>query len=360
VPAPLNAETLARAPKVLLHDHLDGGLRPLTVLELADAHGYRDLPAEDPESLGRWFKQAADSGSLVRYLETFAHTVGVMQRPDAIQRVARECALDLAADGVVYAEVRMAPELLTAGGTPIEEAVEAILDGFRAGSAEAASAGTPIIVGSLLCAMRQNDRWEEVAGLVVRYRDAGVVGFDLAGPEAGFPADRIPEAIALLDRERAHRTIHAGEAFSIESIRSALDGAHAERLGHGVRIIDDVAADGTLGALAQRIHEEQVTLEVAPTSNVQTGAFPSLADHPVDRLHRLGFAVTMNTDNRLMSGVSASSELTDVAATFGWTWDDVQTVTERALAAGFAADGERKQVLDELVRPGYAALRGEG
>jgi adenosine deaminase len=360
VPAPLNAETLTRAPKVLLHDHLDGGLRPQTVLELAEEHGYTDLPESDPEELGRWFREAADSGSLVRYLETFAHTVGVMQRPDAIHRVARECALDLAADGVVYAEVRMAPELLTAGGTPIEEAVEAILDGFRAGSAEAESAGTPIVVGSLLCAMRQNDRWAEVAGLVVRYRDAGVVGFDLAGPEAGFPADRIPEAIALLDRERAHRTIHAGEAFSIESIRSALDGAHAERLGHGVRIIDDVAADGTLGALAQRIRDEQVTLEVAPTSNVQTGAFPSLADHPVDRLHRLGFAVTMNTDNRLMSGVSASSELTDVAATFGWTWDDVQTVTERALAAGFAADSERKRVLDELVRPGYAALRREG
>jgi adenosine deaminase len=360
VPAPLNSENLVRAPKVLLHDHLDGGLRPQTVLELADEQGYRHLPAGDAESLGRWFRQAADSGSLVRYLETFAHTVGVMQRPEAIHRVARECALDLAADGVVYAEVRMAPELLTAGGTPIEEAVEAILDGFRAGSAEASSAGRPITMGSLLCAMRQNDRWEEVAGLVVRYRDAGVVGFDLAGPEAGFPADRIPEAIALLDRERAHRTIHAGEAFSIESIRSALDGAHAERLGHGVRIIDDVAQDGSLGALAQRVFDEQVPLEVAPTSNVQTGAFPALAEHPVDRLHRLGFAVTMNTDNRLMSGVSASSELTDVAATFGWTWDDVQTVTERALAAGFAPDGERKRVLDELVRPGYAALRGEG
>jgi adenosine deaminase len=356
----VTAEHLVRAPKVLLHDHLDGGLRPQTVLELADEHGYRPLPADESESLGRWFRQAADSGSLVQYLETFAHTVGVMQRPEAVQRVARECALDLAADGVVYAEVRMAPELLTAGGTPIEEAVEAILDGFRAGSAEAASAGMPITVGSLLCAMRQNDRWEEVAGLVVRYRDAGVVGFDLAGPEDGFPPDRVPEAIALLDRERAHRTVHAGEAFGLESIRAALDGARAERLGHGVRIIDDVAADGTLGPLARRVRDEQVPLEVAPTSNVQTGAFPSLAQHPVDRLHRLGFAVTTNTDNRLMSGVSASSELAAVASTFGWTWDDVQIVTERALAAGFAPDGDRKRLLDEIVRPGFAALRGEG
>jgi adenosine deaminase len=357
VPSPLPAETIARVPKVLLHDHLDGGLRPQTVLELADEAGYRELPADDAASLGTWFRQAADSGSLVRYLETFAHTVGVMQRPEAIQRVARECALDLAADGVVYAEVRMAPELLTAGGTPIEEAVEAILDGFRAGSAEAASAGTPIVVGSLLCAMRQNDRWEEVAGLVVRYRDAGVVGFDLAGPEDGFPPDRIPEAIALLDRERAHRTIHAGEAFNVESIRAALDGARAERLGHGVRIADEVAADGTLGPLAQRVRDEQIVLEVAPSSNVQTGAYPSLAEHPVDRLHRLGFAVTVNTDNRLMSGVSASSELTAVATTFGWSWDDVQRVTERALAGAFVSDSERKRLLNEVVRPGYSTLR---
>ncbi|HYO35743.1 MAG TPA: adenosine deaminase, partial [Geodermatophilus sp.] len=198
MPAPLDADSVRRAPKVLLHDHLDGGLRPQTVLELADEAGYRDLPAGDAEALGSWFRQSADSGSLVRYLETFAHTVGVMQRPDAVRRVARECALDLAADGVVHAEVRMAPELLTAGGTPIEEAVEAILDGFAAGGADAAAAGTPITVGTLLCAMRQADRWEEVAGLVVRYRDAGVVGFDLAGPEIGFPPDRHPGAIALL------------------------------------------------------------------------------------------------------------------------------------------------------------------
>jgi adenosine deaminase len=357
VPEPLNLDSIRLAPKVLLHDHLDGGLRPQTVLELADEHGYAHLPESDPETLGRWFQDAADSGSLVRYLETFAHTVGVMQRPEAVHRVARECALDLAADGVVYAEVRMAPELLTVGGTPIEAAVEAILDGFRAGSAEAAAAGTPITVGSLLCAMRQNDRWEEVAGLVVRYRDSGVVGFDLAGPEDGFPPDRVPEAIALLDRERAHRTIHAGEAFGLESIRAALDGAHAERLGHGVRIIDDVADDDALGPLAQRVRDERVPLEVAPTSNVQTGAFPSLAAHPIDRLHRLGFAVTVNTDNRLMSGVSAASELHDVATTFDWSWDDVQSVTERALAAAFLPKVERDRLLGDVVRPGYAALR---
>jgi adenosine deaminase len=350
------AEQLRRAPKVLLHDHLDGGLRPQTMLELADETGYRELPSGHAPTLGTWFRQAADSGSLVRYLETFAHTVGVMQRPEAVRRVARECALDLAADGVVYAEVRMAPELGTAQGTPIEEVVEAILDGFAAGSAEAAAAGTPIRVGALLCAMRQADRWDEVAGLVVRYRDAGVVGFDLAGPEIGFPPDRHPSAIALLDRAGAHRTIHAGEAAGVDSIRAALDGARAERLGHGVRIADEVAADGPLGPLARRVLDEQVPLEIAPSSNVQTGAYPSLAEHPVDRLHRAGFAVTVNTDNRLMSGVSVSSELADVAATFGWGWDDVQRVTERALAAAFLDDSERTRLLSDVIRPGFAEL----
>ena len=348
---------IRRAPKVLLHDHLDGGLRPRTVLELADRAGYRGLPSADPDELARWFRQAADSGSLERYLETFGHTLAVMQQPDAIARVARECAVDLAADGVVYAEVRMAPELLTAGGLPIEAAVEAILDGYAQGTKEAAAAGTPIVVGTLLCAMRQTDRWEEVAGLVVRYRDAGVVGFDLAGPEDGFPPDRIPAAIDLLDRAGAHRTIHAGEAAGTGSIRAALDGAHAERLGHGVRIADEVAADGTLGPVARRVLDAQVPLELAPSSNVQTGAYPALAAHPVDRLHRLGFAVTVNTDNRLMGGITASSELAAVAGQFGWTWNDVQTVTERALAASFADEAERARLLADVVRPGFAALR---
>jgi adenosine deaminase len=353
--APLNADTLLRAPKVLLHDHLDGGLRPQTVLELADELGYRELPADEPAALGRWFTEAADSGSLERYLLTFAHTVAVMQRPDAVARVARECALDLAADGVVYAEVRMAPELLTT--MPLEAAVEAMLDGYAQGAREAAAAGRPIEVRALLCAMRQADRWVEVAEQVVRYRDAGVVGFDLAGPEQGFPPNRIPEAIAVLDRTGVHRTVHAGEGAGIDSIRAALDGASAERLGHGVRIADEVPLDGPLGPVAQRVLTDRVPLEVAPSSNVQTGAYPSLAEHPVGRLHRAGFTVTVNTDNRLMSGVSVTSELAAVVAAHGWGWDDVQTVTERALAASFVDESERARLLTDVVRPGYAALR---
>jgi adenosine deaminase len=357
VPQPLNAETLARAPKVLLHDHLDGGLRPQTILELADEVGYRALPEDDADALAHWFREAADSGSLEKYLETFAHTVAVMQTQEAIHRVARECALDLAADGVVYAEVRFAPELSTVQGLAIEAVVEAMVDGFSVGGREATEAGTPIRVGALLCAMRQNDRWDDVAGLVVRYRSEGVVGFDLAGPEDGFPPDRHPSAIGILDGAAAHRTIHAGEAAGIESIRAALDGAHAERLGHGVRIADEVSDDGTLGPLARRVLDEQVLLEVAATSNVQTGAYPSLAAHPVDRLYRLGFAVTLNTDNRLMSGVSVTSEFAHVAGTFGWTWDDVATVTERAVARAFIPEAERIRLLENVIRPGYRDLR---
>ena len=356
MPVALSVETIRDVPKVLLHDHLDGGLRSRTIIELAEAVGYPDLPTDDPEEMAAWFLGAAHSGSLVRYLETFGHTVGVMQTADALVRVASECAQDLAADGVVYAEVRFAPELHVEQGLVLEDVVEAVLEGFRLGTAEAAAHGRRVRVGCLLTAMRHAARSREIAELAVRYRDVGVVGFDLAGPEDGFPPDRIPAAIALLDRAGAHRTIHAGEAFGIESIRAALDGAHAERLGHGVRIMDDVADDGTPGPLARRVREAQVPLEIAPSSNVQTGAYPSLAAHPVDRLHRLGFAVTVNTDNRLMSGVSASSELADVTATFGWTWDDVRTVTERALAGAFLPAEERARLLADVVRPGFAAL----
>ena len=295
---------------MLLHDHLDGGLRPQTVLELADEAGYRELPAADAESLGRWFRQAADSGSLVQYLETFAHTVGVMQRPEAIHRVARECALDLAADGVVYAEVRFAPELSTAQGLAIEDVVEAMVDGFSArqpGGHRGRHPDPGRRAAVRDAAERPVGRGRRTGGPLPGRRRRRASTWP--GRRSASRRTAIPSAIGMLVGAGAHRTIHAGEADGIESIRAALDGAHAERLGHGVRIADEVADDGTLGPVARRVLDEQVTLEIAPSSNVQTGAYPSLAAHPVDRLHRLGFAVTVNTDNRLMSGVSASSEV---------------------------------------------------
>src|SRR6266542_2869616 len=182
-------EDIVKAPKALLHDHLDGGLRPATIVELADAVGH-ELPATDPALLGEWFVAAADSGSLERYLATFAHTVAVMQTAESLHRVARECALDLAGDGVAYAEVRFAPEQHLERGLTLDDAVEIVQAGFLDGSAEAAALGRPIRMGTLLTAMRHAARSQEIAELAVRYRDNGVVGFDIAGAEAGFPPTR--------------------------------------------------------------------------------------------------------------------------------------------------------------------------
>jgi adenosine deaminase len=241
VPVALSVETIRDVPKVLLHDHLDGGLRARTVIELAEAVGYPDLPTADPDELAAWFLGAAHSGSLVRYLETFGHTVGVLQTADALVRVASECAQDLAADGVVYAEVRFAPELHVEQGSRAGRTwSRPVLEGFRLGTAEAAAHGRRVRVGCLLTAMRHAARSREIAELAIRYRDVGVVGFDIAGAEAGFPPTRHLDAFEYLRRENAHFTIHAGEAFGLPSIWEALQWCGADRLGHGVRIVDDI------------------------------------------------------------------------------------------------------------------------
>jgi adenosine deaminase len=360
VPAPLTVDTIRDAPKVLLHDHLDGGLRPATVIELADAAGYRDLPSMDAAELGGWFLAAAHSGSLVRYLETFGHTVGVMQTPEALIRVAAECAEDLAADGVVYAEVRFAPELHVEAGLELDAVVEAVLEGFRAGTARAAEHGRRIRVGCLLTAMRHAARSREIAELAVRYRDLGVVGFDIAGAEAGFPPTRHLDAFEYMRQQNAHFTIHAGEAFGLPSIWEALQWCGADRLGHGVRIVDDITlgADGTprLGLLAAYVRDKRIPLEMCPTSNVHTGAAKSLADHPIGLLARLRFRVTVNTDNRLMSDVSMTSEMTALADTFGYGWADLQWFTVNAMKSAFIGFDERLALINEVIKPGYAAL----
>jgi adenosine deaminase len=360
VPAPLTVDTIRDAPKVLLHDHLDGGLRPATVLDLADAAGYRHLPSSDADELGGWFLAAAHSGSLERYLETFGHTVGVMQTQDALVRVAAECAEDLAADGVVYAEVRFAPELHVEEGLEPDAVVEAVLEGFRVGAARAAEHGRRIRVGCLLTAMRHAARSREIAELAVRYRDLGVVGFDIAGAEAGFPPTRHLDAFEYLRQQNAHFTIHAGEAFGLPSIWEALQWCGADRLGHGVRIVDDITlgADGTprLGLLAAYVRDKRIPLEMCPTSNVHTGAAKSLADHPIGLLTQLRFRVTVNTDNRLMSDVSMSSEMTTLADTFGYGWADLQWFTVNAMKSAFIGFDERLALINEVIKPGYAAL----
>ncbi len=361
--APVPDDLIVAAPKVLLHDHLDGGLRPATVVDLAEAAGYQQLPSNDPVTLARWFAESAYSGSLERYLETFQHTVGVTQSVDSLERVARECVEDLAADGVVYAEVRFAPELHCEAGLGLREVIDAVLAGFAAGEAVAASSGQGIVVRGLLTAMRTATHSRQIAELAVEYRDRGVVGFDIAGAEAGFPPTRHLDAFEYLRRENAHFTIHAGEAFGLPSIWEAIQWCGADRLGHGVRIVDDIEVDSvggvSLGRLAAYVRDRRIPLEMCPTSNVQTGAAASIESHPIGLLRRLGFRVTVNTDNRLMSGTSMSREFTLLSHAFGYGLDDMQWFTVNAMKSAFIPFDERIEIINTVIKPRYAALRGD-
>jgi adenosine deaminase len=353
-------DDIRRAPKVLLHDHLDGGLRTETIVDIARDIGYDQLPATDPDNLRTWFAEASDSGSLERYLETFDHTVGVLQTEEALTRVAYECAEDLAADGVVYAEVRYAPEQHTRGvlgdgtrGLSLEQVVEAVLKGFSD-----ARRDHGIRVGTLLTAMRHQARSMEIAELAVRYRDSGVVGFDIAGAEAGYPPTRHLDAFEYLQRENAHFTIHAGEAFGLPSIWQAIQWCGADRLGHGVRIIDDIGERESdtpqLGRLAAYVRDKRIPLEMCPSSNVQTGAAKSIAAHPIGLLRRLYFRVTVNTDNRLMSGTTLSEEFAHLVEAFDYGWDDLQWFTVNAMKSAFIGFDERLELINGVIKPGFA------
>ncbi len=350
-------QLIRRAPKVLLHDHLDGGLRPATVIELAREYDYDALPTTDVDELAKWFNRGAKRNDLVLYLETFAHTVGVMQHRDAIERVAFECAQDLAADGVVYAEVRMAPELCTTRGLTLQEALDAILDGFERGSA-----GTDLTIYTICSAMRTAAHGLEIAELAVRNRDRGVVGFDIAGAEAGHPPSRHLDAFQYVMRENFHATIHAGEAFGLPSIWEAIAYCGAERLGHGVRIVDDITGapgDEQLGRLASFVRDRRICLELCPTSNVNTGVCASIADHPIGMLRRLRFRVTVNTDNRLMSNTSMTQEMNQLHHAFGWGLADFEWLTINAMKSAFAPFPERLRIINGLIKPRYALLNAE-
>ena len=351
-------DLIRAAPKVLLHDHLDGGLRPQTVVELAAEAGH-PLPTHDPQELEHWFLESAGSGSLQRYLDTFVHTVAVMQRPDFLLRVAAECVEDLAEDGVVYAEVRYAPEQHLDAGLTLDEVVAAVGEGFALGSQRATAKGHPIVARQLLTAMRHQARSLEIAELAVAHRDEGVAGFDIAGAEAGHPPTRHLDAFEYVHRENAHVTIHAGEGFGLPSIWQALQWCGADRLGHGVRIIDDVHVDGdqvTLGRLAAYVRDTRVPLELCPSSNVQTGAAPSIAEHPIGLLGRLRFRVTVNTDNRLMSGTSMSRELSLVADAFDLDLADLRWLTINAMKSAFHPFDQRLALIDRVIKPGFARL----
>ncbi len=348
-------------PKVSLHDHLDGGLRPQTIVDIAAELGV-DLPTHDAHELGSWFADQADSGSLVEYLKTFGVTLSVMQTAEGLARVAREFVEDLHADGVIYGEIRWAPEQHLTSGLSLDDAVDAVRCGIDDGIAAVARSGGSIRIGQLLAAMRHAENGLEVAKLAVRNRGKGVVGFDIAGPEEGFPPSRMLPAFDYLAENYFPVTVHAGEASGLASIRSALIDARTLRLGHGVRIAEDIEVEPTgggsivtLGPLAEWVKDREIALELSPSSNLQTGATAAwgteLADHPFDMLHQLGFAVTVNTDNRLMSNTTLSRELTILAETFSYDLGDIAAfqitaamscflpVEERAELAACIADG---------------------
>lgn len=355
----LTEQQLALAPKVLLHDHLDGGLRPQTMIDHALASGYTKLPSYEPDQLAKWFVEACSSGTLELYLETFEHTISVMQTPEEIIRVARECVIDLAADGVVYAEVRGAPELFTRKGLTMDQVIEATVEGFNQGMAEVAHHGKKIRVEHILCALRQNHVSEEVATKVVKYKGRGVVGFDIAGPEAGFPPTDHIKAFNYLRDNGAHYTIHAGEAFGVESIALAVRECGAERIGHGIRLIDDIdfsSGEAKLGSLAQEILDNQICLEMAPTSNLQTGGAASYATHQIGVMKKLGFNVTLNTDNRLMSATSMIREAREISTGYSWTMDDLHDVARNGIYSAFIDDDEQEDIYRSQIKEVYDRL----
>lgn len=357
---------VAELPKVSLHDHLDGGLRPATIIEFADEIGLA-LPATEPGELADWFLASCTSGNLVDYLKTFDITVAVMQSAEHLRRIAREFVEDLVDDGVLYGEIRWAPEQHLAGGLSLDAAVEAVQAGIDEAVAAEEAAGGWVRAGQLISAMRQADRGTEVARLALRHRDRGATGFDIAGPELGFPPSRFAEAFDLLARECFPVTIHAGEADGLESIRGALVDGHALRLGHGVRIAEDVTLESSdeeasyvsLGRLAQWVKDRGVPLETSPSSNLQTAAFTAwgegMAGHPFDVLHQLGFRVTVNTDNRLMSGTSLTREIGLLSDAFGYDVDDVLGFQLTAADAAFLPLEDRAE-LGERILTGFGRL----
>ncbi len=344
-------------PKIGLHEHLDGGVRPQTIVELASAIGL-DLPAADADALADWFVEQCTGGDLVSYLKTFDITIACMQTAAGLERVAREYVEDLAADGVVYAEIRWAPEQhLTNGLTP-NEAVAAVQRGIEAGIVSAAAGGHDIRIGQLIDALRQFDHATEAAEIALHWRERGVVGFDIAGPEAGYPASDHREAFDLLAASFFPTTVHAGEADGIDSIRGALLDGRALRLGHGVRIVEDITLEedgatsyATLGEVAQWVRDREIALEIAPTSNLQTGAHGrSIEDHPFDLLYQLGFRVTVNPDNRLMSRTTITRELAILSEAFGYDLDDLAVFQLNAAASAFLPVEDRDALADLIAR----------
>lgn len=350
----LTVDKVRALPKVALHDHLDGGVRPQTLLDIAADIGHR-LPATEAAALGDWFYAAADSGSLVRYLETFDHAIVCLQRPEDLRRAAREFVEDQAADGVAYAEARWAPEQHLTRGMTLSEAVEAVRDGLLEGMRICAADGRTIVARQIISAMRQNHRGLAIAELAVTHRDDLVGGFDIAGPEAGFRPHLLAAAFERLQRHNMPYTIHAGEADGIESLWEAVQLMRADRIGHGARIVEDLVGEAVApGTLAAYVRDRGITLEICPTSNLQTGIAATYGEHPFGLLERLGFTVTVSCDNRLMSRTTLSEEVVHLSEAFGYGARDLHRFTVAALDAAFLGRPERERLRREVIEPAYA------
>ncbi|HET6179698.1 MAG TPA: adenosine deaminase [Candidatus Sulfotelmatobacter sp.] len=352
----LQTSQIKTLPKVLLHEHLDGVLRPGTVIDLAEAVHYSELPTTDPAELAKWFYQGANQGSLPKYLEGFKHTIAVTQTAEALERVAYEQAEDLSQDGVVYYETRFAPIFHTTKGLTHQQVVSAVLKGMARGRQDFG-----IESGLIICAMRNMNVSLEMAELAVDFRARGVVGFDLAGEEGGYPPKKHVDAFHYIQRENFNITVHAGEGFGKESIWQAIQYCGAHRIGHGTRLIDDIAvADGKavkLGDLAQYVLDKRIPLEICLLSNVHTGATPSLEQHPFKILYQQKFRVTLNTDNRLMSNTTMTREFEATSKTFGLGLNDFEKITVNAMKSAFLPYDQRCELIYKTIKPGYARIR---
>jgi adenosine deaminase len=348
---------LLALPKILLHEHLDGGLRPATVISLASACNYGGLPTDNPKELGEWFHRGANKGSLPEYLEGFAHTIAVMQTRQAIERVAFEFIEDMYHDGVVYAESRFAPCFHTQLGLTPEAVVQAALDGFQRGEQKYG-----VRWGLIICAMRNQTDSLEWAEMAIDFRYRGVVGFDLAGEEAGYPPKKHVDAFHAIQQANFYSTLHAGEAFGIASIWQALQMCGAHRLGHCTRLTDGMTiVDGKvvkMGSLAQYILDRRIPLEMCLSSNVHTGSVKSFAEHPFKLYYDRGFRVTLNTDDRLMSDTTMTKEFQIAADIFGFGLADFEKITLNAAKSAFLPYDERLKLIYEIIKPGYAKARG--
>jgi adenosine deaminase len=354
----LTAENVIKSvPKVLLHDHLDGGLRPATIIELAREIKYKKLPTTDPDELGEWFHRGANKGNLVEFLQGFDHTTAVMQTKESLQRCAYEMMEDMQKDGVCYVETRFAPVFHTNKGLYPEDAVLAVLEGLEKGKRNFG-----VGYGLILCAMRNMKNSLEIAELAVNFRDSGVVGFDLAGEEGGYPPKKHIDAFQFIQRSNFNITIHAGEAFGKESIWQAIQWCGAHRIGHATHLKEDIATGRgghtiVFGELAQYILDKRIPLEICLLSNLHTGAVDSLENHPFKLLYDNKFRVTINTDDRLMSNTTMTNEFLVAQKYFGITLDDIEKITINTMKSAFIHYNERLRYIYDIIKPGFQKTR---